>query len=193
LNRTDEIIPHLVSAGMDGIECFHTKHSNSATRRYLEIADKLKLLVTGGSDCHGKSKGKPLIGTVKPMAAAAMLLFTIGCQLAPQGMIRFFSQDPAVVAVGSEYLRIVSWNFVASGVIFVNASTFQAIGNTIPPLVASFIRILLVAIPAFLVVRLPGFDLRWIWYISVGSVMLQLVMNLFLLRREFRLRLQFAQ
>ena len=24
-----------------------------------------KLLVTGGSDCHGLSKGKPLIGTVK--------------------------------------------------------------------------------------------------------------------------------
>jgi signal recognition particle GTPase len=33
--------------------------------RYLEIADKFHLLVTGGSDCHGFSKGKPLIGTVK--------------------------------------------------------------------------------------------------------------------------------
>ena len=32
---------------------------------YLEIADKYHLLVTGGSDCHGMSKGKPLIGTVK--------------------------------------------------------------------------------------------------------------------------------
>jgi len=31
----------------------------------LEIADKYNLLVTGGSDCHGMSKGKPLIGTVK--------------------------------------------------------------------------------------------------------------------------------
>jgi hypothetical protein len=31
----------------------------------LEIADKFNLLVTGGSDCHGFSKGKPLIGTVK--------------------------------------------------------------------------------------------------------------------------------
>jgi hypothetical protein len=31
----------------------------------LEIADKYHLLVTGGSDCHGMSKGKPLIGTVK--------------------------------------------------------------------------------------------------------------------------------
>jgi predicted metal-dependent phosphoesterase TrpH len=65
LNRTDEIIPALVEAGMDGIECFHTKHSTAMAERYLEIADKHNLLVTGGSDCHGFSKNKPLIGTVK--------------------------------------------------------------------------------------------------------------------------------
>jgi hypothetical protein len=29
------------------------------------MADKFHLLITGGSDCHGFSKGKPLIGTVK--------------------------------------------------------------------------------------------------------------------------------
>ena len=65
LNRSDEIIPALVAAGMDGIECFHTKHSTAMAERYLEIADKFHLLVTGGSDCHGYSKNKPLIGTVK--------------------------------------------------------------------------------------------------------------------------------
>jgi predicted metal-dependent phosphoesterase TrpH len=65
LNRTDEVIPDLVDAGLDGIECFHTKHSTAVSEHYLEIADKYNLLVTGGSDCHGMSKGKPLIGTVK--------------------------------------------------------------------------------------------------------------------------------
>ena len=35
------------------------------SQHYLELADKFKLLVTGGSDCHGLSKGRPLIGTVK--------------------------------------------------------------------------------------------------------------------------------
>jgi len=65
LNRTDEIIPDLVEAGLDGIECFHTKHSSTTVEHYLEIADKFHLLVTGGSDCHGMSKGKPLIGTVR--------------------------------------------------------------------------------------------------------------------------------
>ena len=65
LNRSDDIIPALVEAGLDGIECFHTKHSTAMAERYLEIAEKYHLLVTGGSDCHGFSKVKPLIGTVK--------------------------------------------------------------------------------------------------------------------------------
>ncbi|MEK7707618.1 MAG: PHP domain-containing protein [Verrucomicrobiota bacterium] len=65
LNRADHLIPALKNGGLDGLECYHTKHSASATRRYLEFAERFHLLVTGGSDCHGKSKGRPLIGTVK--------------------------------------------------------------------------------------------------------------------------------
>ncbi len=65
LNRTDEVIPEMVAAGLDGIECFHSKHSASTAVHYQQMAAKYGLLVTGGSDCHGNSKGKPLIGTVK--------------------------------------------------------------------------------------------------------------------------------
>jgi putative MATE family efflux protein len=126
------------------------------------------------------------------LAAAAMTVFTLVCHLVPAAMIRLFSSDPQVIGIGSEYLRIVSWTFVASGVIFVNASIFQAMGNTIPPLVASFARLVLVGVPAFAVSQLPGFDLRWIWYLSVAATAAQLLMNLLLLRREFRARLSFA-
>lgn len=65
LNRTDEVIPGMVEAGLDGIECFHTKHSTATSEYYLEIADRFHLLVTGGSDCHGNSKGKPVMGGVR--------------------------------------------------------------------------------------------------------------------------------
>jgi hypothetical protein len=50
---------------LDGLECFHSKHTAAMTEYYLEIAAHHHLLVTGGSDCHGYSKGKPLIGGVK--------------------------------------------------------------------------------------------------------------------------------
>lgn len=65
LNRSDEIIPALVEAGLDGIECFHTKHSAVTSEHYLQMAGRFNLLVTGGSDCHGLSKGRPLIGSVR--------------------------------------------------------------------------------------------------------------------------------
>jgi len=123
------------------------------------------------------------------MAVGAMVLFAVVCHLAPAAMVGVFARDPRVIAVGVEYLRIVSWNFVASGVIYVSSSMFQALGNTIPALVASFVRILLLAIPAILLSRVPGFELRWIWYLSVASVATQMILSLLLLRREFVLRL----
>jgi 3',5'-nucleoside bisphosphate phosphatase len=65
LNRCDDLIPALADCGMDGLECYHTKHTTADSERYLKFAQREKLLVTGGSDCHGVSKGKPLIGGVK--------------------------------------------------------------------------------------------------------------------------------
>jgi Na+-driven multidrug efflux pump len=68
---------------------------------------------------------------------------------------------------------------------------FQAMGNTIPSLITSSLRILLVAIPAIILSKSPNFSLNWIWYLSVGSVFAQLAMSMYLLRREFRKRLVF--
>ncbi|HUD47618.1 MAG TPA: PHP domain-containing protein [Candidatus Baltobacteraceae bacterium] len=65
LNRNDDVIPDLAGLGLDGLECFHTRHTARMSEHYLNMAEHLRLAVTGGSDCHGFSKGKPLIGTVK--------------------------------------------------------------------------------------------------------------------------------
>lgn len=65
LNHDDHLIPELVEAGLDGIECWHSKHSAAQAAHYLELAHQYRLLVTGGSDCHGTSKGPPLLGSVR--------------------------------------------------------------------------------------------------------------------------------
>lgn len=123
---------------------------------------------------------------------ALMVVFTAVCQLAPAGLIRFFSHDPQVVAFGVEYLRIISWNFVAFGLAFVCSSVFQGIGNTVPPLAASSLRVVLFAVPAYWLSRQPGFGIREVWYLSVASVTLQAIVVVLLLRREFRRTLNFA-
>ena len=36
---------------------------------------------------------------------------------------------------------------------------------------------------------MPGFELKWIWYLSAGTILFQVVTILLLLQREYRLRL----
>jgi putative MATE family efflux protein len=123
------------------------------------------------------------------MASTVMVVLTILCHIAPAAMIGVFNRDPALVAFGAEYLRIISWTFVASGLVFVSSSVFQGLGNTLPPLGSSSLRLLLFALPAWLVSRRPGFEMRHVWYLSVASVTIQLGLNLWLLHREFERKL----
>jgi len=123
------------------------------------------------------------------MSAAVMVVLTVLCRLAPAALIRFFNADPAVVDLGSEYLRIISLNFLASGIVFVSSSVFQGMGHTLPPLASSTLRLVLFALPAYALSRRPGFHLWQIWYLSVATVTLQLLVNLWLLHREFARRL----
>ena len=141
---------------------------------------------------HHADRVKSTFKDASLLAAAVMTLFALFCHIAPAALIGVFSKDPEVISVGVEYLRIVSWNFIASGLIFVNSSMFQAMGNTVPSMVTSGVRMLLVAVPAIVLARVPGFQLNWIWYLSMGAVLVQLTLSWLLLRREFRLRLAFG-
>jgi predicted metal-dependent phosphoesterase TrpH len=51
--KKDGLIDALAAEGLTALECFHSEHDDQATRRYLEIARRLGLAVTGGSDFHG--------------------------------------------------------------------------------------------------------------------------------------------
>jgi len=65
LVHVDDKIEELVGFGLKGIEAYYAKNTPEETEKYLGIAAKLDLLVTGGSDCHGIIKDKMLLGTVK--------------------------------------------------------------------------------------------------------------------------------
>ena len=127
------------------------------------------------------------------ITSVTMLLLTIASQFGGEIFIRLFSKDTGVIAFGSEYLRIISLNFVAMGIVFTSSSVFQGIGNTLPPLVSSMTRLLLFVLPATLLSRMPGFQIRHVWYLSVASILLQASVNLLLLRREFRRKLTFDE
>jgi len=53
---TKDEIDELTSLGLDGIECIHPSHNFNLQRTFSKIAARDNLLVTGGSDFHGKGK-----------------------------------------------------------------------------------------------------------------------------------------
>src|SRR5438105_12541799 len=52
------------------------------------------------------------------IATIMMVVLALMAWAAPEVMIGCFSKDPHVIAFGSGYLRIVSFNFVAAGIVF---------------------------------------------------------------------------
>lgn len=127
------------------------------------------------------------------LATAIMALLALVAHYFPGLLLRPFSKDPRVLAVGSEYLQIAALNFVAAGIVFSSSSAFQGLGHTIPPLLSSMMRLFLFASRAVLLARHPGFQLRTLWYLSVASQLLQAGVNLLLLRRELRRKLVFPE
>ena len=52
IEKADSIIEELMQYGLRGIEVYHRKHSPALVEYYFTLAEKLGLIVTGGSDFH---------------------------------------------------------------------------------------------------------------------------------------------
>ncbi|MFZ6817663.1 MATE family efflux transporter [Undibacterium sp. Ji22W] len=115
-----------------------------------------------------------------------MVSLTLICQIEPRWFVHFFSQDEAVVVVGAEFLQLISWNFVASGIIFACSGMFQALGNTWPSLISMGTRMISFVIPALWLSHQPGFKIVHVWYLSVATVTLQACISLALLRWQLK-------
>ncbi|MHC4042490.1 MATE family efflux transporter [Bradyrhizobium sp. 23AC] len=118
--------------------------------------------------------------------------FMILAQVKPELLLAGFSNDRETMDIAYLFLRIISLNMVAQGLIFTCSSMFQALGNTRPVLFSSATRVFTYSLPAIWLSTRPGFRMEYVWYLSVAATMLQAGLSLWLLRREFRKRLTSA-
>ena len=61
----DSLIGEFTKLGLRGLEVYYPEHNKKNTAHYKTLAKQHGLLMTGGSDCHGLSKSKMAIGSVK--------------------------------------------------------------------------------------------------------------------------------
>jgi predicted metal-dependent phosphoesterase TrpH len=59
----EELIERMAAAGMQGLEVDHTDHDDDQRAYYGRLADRLGVIPTGGSDCHGDRYAPIRLGT----------------------------------------------------------------------------------------------------------------------------------
>jgi putative MATE family efflux protein len=126
------------------------------------------------------------------LETAIMLVATMLAEWRPQSLLGVFTTDADTIAVGATFLKLVSLNLVAQGVLFLCTATFQGLGHTAPQLLSSATRLVTYAIPILWLSARPWFRIEYIeyiWYASIATTSLQALLSLWLLRREFRKRL----
>jgi predicted metal-dependent phosphoesterase TrpH len=61
--RRDDLITEFTACGMRALEVYHPKHNERSIAHYQQMADKMGLVATGGSDTHGRRDGNLLLGS----------------------------------------------------------------------------------------------------------------------------------
>lgn len=65
LSNASAAVAGLVTEGLMGIEIYCNCHRPGPSQQYLKLARKYRLIITGGSDCHGLAKNEILMGKTK--------------------------------------------------------------------------------------------------------------------------------
>jgi putative MATE family efflux protein len=142
---------------------------------------------------RNSARVKATVGNVLMAATAVMVIATAVTQWRPELLLKGFTQDKATISEGALFLKMVSLNLVAQGLIFACSSVFQGLGNTRPQLISSTVRLITYVIPTLWLSAQTGFRVEQIWYLSIVTTTMQACLSLWLLRRELGKRLVFSQ
>jgi putative MATE family efflux protein len=124
------------------------------------------------------------------LSTIIMVLITAILQLRPELLVTFFTDDEEVLAVGATFLKLISLNFIAQGIVFTCSGVFQGLGNTRPALLSSVVRLgIFIPIAVYLKYQ-PGFTIEQVWYVSIFSVTVQGIVSYILVRKELIIKLK---
>jgi putative MATE family efflux protein len=135
-------------------------------------------LSTGLSILVGQSLGRGdrdacdlLIRKGMRLAWLNVALFALPFLVFPGVVMRFFIVDPAVVAAGISYLRVVYFGVVFVVYITIYGGVFQGAGDTFPPMIASLVaNAFLKLVLAYVLAKPLGMGIRGVWVAIALSV-----------------------
>jgi len=115
----------------------------------------------------------------------ALILCGVGALFyvaAPQ-IISVFTTSPEVIAMGTEYVRVVVFSYVFMAYGMVLAMSLNGAGDTTPPLVSTAISLIVFQVPLALLLPRVGLGVKGLWVSIVVAAMVQSVIMLYVFKR----------
>lgn len=137
---------------------------------------------------YGAKNYKRVIELVKLSVKYLIIYSTVGfliLQIFPEGIIRIFNDDPELISLGKNAIRITTILIPLVGIQIIAASLFQSLGKALPALIISMSRQTLFLIPLVLILpRLFNLGLMGIFTAFPIADALAIVLSFFFLKHE---------
>lgn len=65
VGRNEKVISKMIELGVEGIEVYSSYHTREDIQYYRDMADRLGIVKTAGSDFHGKTKPAVILGNIQ--------------------------------------------------------------------------------------------------------------------------------
>lgn len=115
---------------------------------------------------YGARNKKRLITAIRNsifVALSIMLFGTALFELFPASLLQLFDASPAMLAIGVPAMRIMACSFAGAAVGITLSAVFQAFGNAVYSMIATFLRQIVVLLPAAYLLSLLG-DVYAVWW-----------------------------
>ncbi|MGN0550392.1 MAG: MATE family efflux transporter [Acutalibacteraceae bacterium] len=140
---------------------------------------------------YGAKNKKRLLSALKYGTLIAAVIMAVGTavfMLFPGELLKLFSATDEMLKIGEKALRIISLNFIPAAIGIMITSMFQAIGKGIRSMFISFMRQLVILLPAAYLLSFIGLDEVWLAFPISEAVSLVLAIVIFiqLLRTDLK-------
>jgi putative MATE family efflux protein len=120
------------------------------------------------------------------VGSAAMILTAIIILWQSKLLVGIFDAQDVVRANAENFLKVSSFAIVAQAAVTASSSIFQALGNTLPSLISSCVRLIAFCGVAFYLVSTHAFGAQTVWLLWMGTLMAQAAVSLILVRGAIR-------
>ncbi|MGP1458403.1 MAG: MATE family efflux transporter [Treponema sp.] len=119
------------------------------------------------------------------LAVGIMLVGTAIFELFPARLLRLFEASPAMLEIGVPAMRIIACSFAGAAIAITLSSVFQAFGNAVYSMIATFVRQVVVLLPVTYLLSLAG-NINDIWWAYLIAEAASVLACLFFMRRVYQ-------